>query len=979
MGGKSASVSSPRINQLAVQTSALGLAISRGWGTGRMKCNLLWFGAFRSISHTEKSGGKGGGVKNTTYTYTASMILGICRGPISGIRGVYRDKDIFTGSTALSQAGLSLATGEIGQSPWPYLTSMFPSQALGYSGTAYVYAQDYSLTDSASLQNHSFEVQFASRISGLDDADPSVIVSEAIQETPGWPAGMVASLTGYGDYCLATGLLLSPTLEQQQTVSDFLSEVTQATNSEVIWSEGQIKVRTYGDQAATANGRTFTPDLTPVYDLTEDDFMPQGGEGGPPVTQEIVDQTDAYNIIQVEYLDRAHQYNTAIATAQDLDNIIQYGARKQDPISLHAICDAQIAQTVAQLILQRTLYRRERFKFQLPWSFILLEPMDYVTLTTTTDQLQLNRRLVQIKEIDEDEDGQLTFTAEGVESGTASVALYNAHAGEGYAINTSVAPPSVAPPVLINAPLSLTGGEAQVWVATGSPGAHWGGCEVWVSADGSNYKRVGAIQDAARYGVNTTTLSAHSDPDTTGSLGINIADVGGTIETASQQDVDAGETLFYLGGEMMAYRDATLTGTGTYTLGYLRRGLYSSTIEDHVTGEDFVRLDDAIFKYAYGELGIGSEIHVKLPSFNEYGLALQSLADVTAYTLALGPVPGQVTGLYVSSINTTGDITLIWSPLAGIYSYTVVIYNEDGSAFKRSVDVATEQYTYYQSDQSADGDVPAYKIFVFGNNSAGAGPPASIIAGTGSGGGGGGGGGGTQPPAVSGVSATSPIRQANRLNMRCTASTATGVTGYAFYANTSGSTPGDGDLMGTSATAALTAYVYSDYWYVWVAAFNADWDGHASSLNLGSPFGPIYVSDYVDTCLDPETPVLLEEGEGRLGDLVAGTRVRTIDPATGRWGLHTVLAASEHQAEERIRILLEDGRELVGTPRHRVRLEDGDWSRLQDLERGVRLAGSVPGVVVSSEPAAPGPVVSVTVSRAQTYVTAGILSHNLKQ
>ncbi len=977
MAGKSASTSSPRINQLAVQTSALGLVMTRGWGRGRVKCNLIWFGAFRSIAHTEKSGGKGGGVKNTTYTYTASMILALCHGPIGGIRTVYRDKDVFTdgATTALAQAGLSVALGTVGQAPWPYLTSMFPDQALGYSETAYVYAQDYSLNDSAALQNHSFEVNFASQIAGLPDADPSIIVQETIESTPGWPAGMIGDLTVYGDYCLANGLVLSPVVEQQQTVSDFLSEIMQATNSEVLWSEGLVKVRTYGDETATGNGRTFTPDLTPEYDLTEDDFIPQGGEDGPPVVQEIVDQTDAYNIIQVEHLDRGNQYNTAIQTAQDLDNIIQYGARKKDPISLHSICETGIGVHAAQLILQRVLYRRERYKFQLPWNFVRLEPMDYVTLTTTTDHLLLNRRLVQIKEIDEDEDGLLTFTAEGVESGTASAARNSAHTGEGFSINTSVTPPSVSSPVILNATLSLTGGEAQVWIGAASPGAHWGGCEVWVSADGTNYKQVGVITDPARYGVSSTTLPAHADPDSTGTLGIDISTSGGRIETASQEDVDAGETLIYVGGELMAYRDAALTAPSEYDLTYLRRGLYGSTIEDHVTGEPFLRLDDAVFRYGYGELGVGSEIYVKLPSFNEFGLATESLADVTAHTLSLGPLPGQVLGLSVSAIDSSGNISLVWSPVPGRTFYTVYIYSEDGTTFKRTIDVTSEQYTYLQSDQASDGDEPAFRIFVTASNAAGEGSPGAITAGTGTGGGTG--GGGAQPAALASTTATSARN--NRLSMGCSVSGDSATTGYAFYASmTSGFTPADGDLMGTSAGTSLVAYVEAGYWYVRAAAFNSDWDGHAASLNFSSIDGPNTVLDYIDTCLDPETPVLLESGEGRLGDLVAGSRVRTIDPATERWGLHTVLAVSQHHAETRLRILLEDGRELVGTPRHRVRLESGDWSRLQDLERGVRLAGSKPGVVASSEPAGAGQVVSVTVSRAQTYVSAGILSHNIK-
>lgn len=40
-----------------------------------------------------------------------------------------------------------------------YVTSAYPSQALGYEGTAYVCAENYQLGDNATLDNHNFEVQ----------------------------------------------------------------------------------------------------------------------------------------------------------------------------------------------------------------------------------------------------------------------------------------------------------------------------------------------------------------------------------------------------------------------------------------------------------------------------------------------------------------------------------------------------------------------------------------------------------------------------------------------------------------------------------------------------------------------------------------------------------------------------------------------------------------------------------------------------
>lgn len=255
MGGKSTSTTSPKLNGLQVQSSTLGLPISLGWGRGRMKCNLMWYGAFTAIAHTAKTGGKGlgGGSKNTTYTYTASIMMGICEGGAGGIRGIrtiYKDTAVLT---SLSAAGLSLATGSPTQPVWSYLTSKVPAHAIPYSGIAYVYAQDYDLADSATLSNHSFEIDFGVQLSGVanGDADPKDIITDFLTNpaygVPMWGSGLIGDLSDYSLYCRANNLLLSPVLESQSGAASILEEWLTATNSAAFWSEGMLKIRPYGD------------------------------------------------------------------------------------------------------------------------------------------------------------------------------------------------------------------------------------------------------------------------------------------------------------------------------------------------------------------------------------------------------------------------------------------------------------------------------------------------------------------------------------------------------------------------------------------------------------------------------------------------------------------------------------------------------------------------------------------------------------
>jgi hypothetical protein len=623
-GGKSSGPT--RLNDLAVQTSSLGLTLTKGWGQSRIKANLLWYGDFKSVGKTQKQGGKGG-VKTTTYSYFASVILGLCEGPIVSVPILYRDKEV----TTPTAAGMGIATGAIGQSPWSFMTTNHPTEALGYSGIAYAYVSNYGLSDSATLGNHSFEVKFTSGVSPSTDENPAVILNDIFYNTncpiPGWGASLLGSLTDYGNYCLAAGLLLSPVLESQQKAGEFIeSQIMAATNSDIFWSEGVLKVKPRGDKQITGNSVTWTPDLTPIYDLNEDDFM--GDED--PVIQEIIDQSDAYNKVQVEYLDRTNQYNAAIESAQDLSNIIEFGARKEDPVEIHSICDKVVANKVANLRLQQKLYIREHYKFKLSDQYVLLEQGDYVTLTTTSDKLLLDRLPVRILEIEEDEDGNYDILAEAVTFNTASAALYNTHTSFGYIADEGVGPGNVTSPVIMNAPIELTNGQPEVWVAAGSTSTTWGGCEVWMSYDNVNYTFQGLIDQPCRYGTFTTGLADFTDPDNSNTP---IADMtacrGQLLGVATTGERDAGANLILVDDEVISFKNATLTAPFTYTLSSLRRGLYNSMHAVHSSGSKFLRLDDNILRLDYTKLGFGKTVYFKFLSFNLWGKAPQSLADVS--------------------------------------------------------------------------------------------------------------------------------------------------------------------------------------------------------------------------------------------------------------------------------------------------------------------------------------------------------------
>jgi len=636
------SVKSPsvvRLNGIVIQQSTYGIPLPIGWGTNRIGASLIWYNAFKAQA-IKQSSGKGGGSTTTGYNYSASVIMAIADGPITGVRNVYKDQNVYIpgAKTGLAQAGLSLQVGSQGQATWGYLTTNYSAQAIGYSRTAYAYASNYALSTSATLANHSFEVQWATRavVSGstIDDANPADILldflTNAYYGVPLWGSGLVASLTTYSNYCTAAGLFVSPGLASTQSAAQFITDLLDASNSDCVWSNGQLKVVPLGDTAITNNGVTYTPNLTPVYAFTEDDFIPQS-DGDDPVTIDLAKLADAYNSVQIGFSDRSLNYNQNTAQADDMGSIATYGARRENMHSLPMICDANVAAAVAQLRVQRLSNLRRTFKFSLDWRYCLLEPLDLVTLTTG----DLSAVLVRINEIKENADGGIDVVAEEMLVGTSHAAVYTRQTASGTIINTSIAPGSVSSPVLINPARSLTNNDLQAWVAV-SGGANWGGCQVFTSVDGTNYQYAGSLTTPARYGVTTSSLGSVADPDTTSSFGVDLTASLGTLNTATAADANAASTLCLIGSELISYQAATLTSANHYTLGtLLRRGLMGTTVASHSTGSQFVRLDGGIFKYSYTPQQVGTTIYVKFCSFNIYGQALEDISTVTAYSMTL--------------------------------------------------------------------------------------------------------------------------------------------------------------------------------------------------------------------------------------------------------------------------------------------------------------------------------------------------------
>jgi len=688
----------PSYTGLQLQTSTNALPIPLLWGLNKAAPNIFFYSNFRAIPllEAQPQGGKGGGLKGggggfqiVGWTYTADLMMALCEGPISGVNQVYQGESVYGtpfatrgasygatggggaatvtgGGSGLAAIGVTLFDGATPQATWGYLAASYPTEALAYPGTAYVAAANYGLGQSASIGTLSFEVQghlYGGGANGLD-ADPAQVTADLLINPlygVGFPGANIDATTVYGSggdaslqtYCKAMGLCFSPFINQIETASSILTRWLQLLVVAPVWSGRVLRFIPYGDEPVTGNGVTYMPNLTPVYALSDDDLVYRAGED--PIKIARVDPYSLPNLLRVEALNRTGvtsgqglpEYQATPIEARDQAMIEQFGLRTGSTITAHEICDLNVAAVVAQTMLQRGLYVRATYKFALSWEFCLLDPMDVVTLTDAN--LGLSGALARITEIEEDDGGLLSITAEELVIGVSTPAANPSGATGGASINAGVEADPVNAPLIFEPPPQLTNNAAEIWLgASGGAGGvadpNWGGCYVYASLDNVSYQKITTIQNPLRQGFLTAALPSASGYDTADALSVNLSESAGTLTSATETSALAGQTLCLVDEELLGFATATLSGTYAYNLTGLPRGLYGSLPAAHASGAPFSRLDGAVVQYQLPSNFIGQTIYLKFQSFNVFGGGLQDLSTCVVYSYvpngggALGPV-----------------------------------------------------------------------------------------------------------------------------------------------------------------------------------------------------------------------------------------------------------------------------------------------------------------------------------------------------
>jgi hypothetical protein len=297
----------PRLSDKRTTTAQIGTPIAEVFGTDVVAGTVIWLGEVIEIATTEEVGGKGGPEQsNTTYTYTQSIAVGLCRGPMLGLLRIWENGKLVydvreqqvgesgdTYAMRLAAAaeyaeGFTLYLGDEAQLPDPTIEL---KEGVGnvpaFRGLMYIVFPDRLLKDDQALRHPSFKFE----VSSIAEVEPlarilMVTLVPGIQTDPYALVAFPASLA-------------APVVTQFEDTFD-VSQVHARDicgNGDDLFAVGQISLTQYWARASDDAGATWTPVIVLPILAVEPELPKQmkpnhcdcGANGRVVVSGQIVD------------------------------------------------------------------------------------------------------------------------------------------------------------------------------------------------------------------------------------------------------------------------------------------------------------------------------------------------------------------------------------------------------------------------------------------------------------------------------------------------------------------------------------------------------------------------------------------------------------------------------------------------------------------------------------------------------------------
>lgn len=537
----------PRLSDGQTTSATVGGAVAFGYGFFAVGGQVIYLGIPNEHSTTTSQGGKGGPSQtSTTYSYTQSIAIGLCEGPIGSVRRIWENGELVydgrpkqvgepdaTYSARVTASNLYLTkcviyVGDDVQLPDPTMEAdKGVGNVPGYRGLAYIMYPDRMLRDDQGQRHPTFKIEVHVPLKGYDSDNIPADMESILK--------LICTRCGYDPLTQIDASDVSDVTIGGYAVQsvmggrDAISPLRSAGFFDCVESGTKLKFVSRGK----ASLRTLTNTDIGAYD--------DSSSTDPMSAISVTEQQDVElpRSIRVSYISTDTDYlaGEQLSTARfDTDAV-----NDVDVELAVCISDTQALQ-IAQVLWNDSWQSRDTYTTSVDQSQADLEPSDIIIvpmlgsnyrmrIDKIDDSSQILRKLTLIS----DDDG--TYVSDAVADPT-TLPVQSVSALSGTTL------------VLLDIPaLSDTENTPSFWaVAYGdATGSRWSGAVIYKSVDGDTF-------------VSKATISG-SPP-----IGHLMNDLGSGI-TSTWDDENYIDVVMVKGQFESRTDDALLTGVNTVAIG----------------------------------------------------------------------------------------------------------------------------------------------------------------------------------------------------------------------------------------------------------------------------------------------------------------------------------------------------------------------------------------------------------------------------
>lgn len=684
-----------KLDDLNVPKAGFGWPLSRPYGRWRFNgCPVFWSAPLENIPVTttssQSSGGKGGTTtvnSNTENRYYATFAVAICDGPISEIKQIYLNDEIWynaegeNSGTGLNNDfilfnNLEIYLGTGAQTRSPTIESYEGGQIPSFRHTCYLVIRDLPLINFAN-RIPTISVVVNSTILNLNSTILDICERVGLEPNVDVTAGTVGNIT-------VQGTLLKQDGGNAKTLLDELKQRYFVVSR---YKDGKVEFLRQTSAAET------------IVAITDNDLASRSIDEQPSAKYKeiFINEFELPSRVEVQYFNVDDGFSTGLQS-WDKANCEHYNPLK---ITTNQVMKDEQALELCYKLLDQFWRQSTRYTgIKLLPSFISsVVPGAIVTLPLVdNDTVSVQVSTVNIG-------ANLLLEIEGYSYSGDIFSATNPTPDTVYTPDLETPYYGDPTPIPLDTNSLDVGTTGGIYLAVDSTFDFNGGAVFSKESTGS-YSQVGFVNTLSTLGVSSGSFPLATGLDITNILTVVLE--RGSLDSLTTTQFDNNSQVLLIDDEQIVAKNAVLISPLTYELTEIKRGLNGTVPASHSTGSQVIQLrgNNSVVRIAGTYNEVGKTYCFKIVPT---GRTVTQVTTETCITILGNSFKAYAPINLTATKDAAGNIYLSWTPqhLGGIPYLPESYEIEVGSPLERTLTSSINGVTYTVEQQTTDGYLSA--------------------------------------------------------------------------------------------------------------------------------------------------------------------------------------------------------------------------------------------------------------------------------